>query len=66
VTTNPYLEGNFAPIDHETTAFDLPVTGTLLMEAQLARHDPDKLARCIWERVASDFRLPQILKRRVL
>lgn len=44
----------------------VPVTGALLMEAQLARHDPDKLARCIWERVASDFRLPQILKRRVL
>ena len=29
MSTNPYLEGNFAPIDHETTAFDLPVTGTL-------------------------------------
>ena len=26
---NPYLEGNYAPILEETTAFDLQVTGTL-------------------------------------
>ena len=28
VTTNPYLEGNFAPVLEEVTAVDLPVTGT--------------------------------------
>ncbi len=27
VTTNPYLEGNFAPVLEEVTATDLPVTG---------------------------------------
>lgn len=27
--TNPYLEGNFAPVTEEVTAFDLEVTGTL-------------------------------------
>ena len=27
--TNPYLEGNFAPVNEEVTAYDLPVTGTL-------------------------------------
>lgn len=26
---NPYLEGNFAPVEVETTAFDLPVTGDI-------------------------------------
>lgn len=26
-TANPYLEGNFAPVAEEVTAFDLPVTG---------------------------------------
>jgi carotenoid cleavage dioxygenase-like enzyme len=31
---NPYLEGNFAPVEDETTAFDLPVTGEI--PAQLA------------------------------
>ena len=29
---NPYLEGNYAPIAQETTAFDLQVTGTLPKE----------------------------------
>ncbi|WP_068053444.1 carotenoid oxygenase family protein [Nocardia xishanensis] len=28
-TTNPYLNGNFAPVAAETTAFDLPVTGRI-------------------------------------
>ncbi len=27
--TNPYLEGNFAPVSEEVTAFDLPVTGSV-------------------------------------
>ena len=30
--TNPYLAGNFGPVDVETTAVDLPVTGTLPSE----------------------------------
>ena len=29
VATNPYLEGNFAPVLQETTAIDLPVVGRL-------------------------------------
>ena len=29
---NPFLSGNLAPVDTETTAFDLPVTGTLPAE----------------------------------
>ncbi|HEX5616295.1 MAG TPA: carotenoid oxygenase family protein [Acidimicrobiia bacterium] len=32
VTENPYLAGNFAPVDDEVTAFDLPVTGELPRE----------------------------------
>ncbi len=30
--TNPYLRGNFAPVEVETTAFDLPVKGKLPQE----------------------------------
>lgn len=41
-----------------------PITGSLLAEAQLARHDPDKLARCILEKIADDILLPTILRRR--
>ena len=29
MTANPYLEGNFAPVDDELTSFDLPVEGEL-------------------------------------
>ena len=29
---NPFLSGNLAPVDTETTAFDLPITGTLPAE----------------------------------
>jgi carotenoid cleavage dioxygenase-like enzyme len=29
---NPYLEGNFGPVDEELTAFDLPVTGEIPAE----------------------------------
>jgi carotenoid cleavage dioxygenase-like enzyme len=32
VTTNPYLEGNFAPVLSEVTATDLPVTGSVPAE----------------------------------
>jgi carotenoid cleavage dioxygenase len=32
VTTNPFLSGNFAPVEGETTAFDLPVTGSIPRE----------------------------------
>lgn len=30
--TNPYLEGNYAPVEAETTSFDLPTTGTIPRE----------------------------------
>ena len=29
VAANPYLEGNFAPVQQEVTATELPVTGEL-------------------------------------
>jgi len=32
MSTNPYLEGNFAPVEDELTAFDLKVTGELPKE----------------------------------
>jgi len=41
----------------------MPVTGSLLAPTHLARHDPDKLARCILERVAEDIRWPEVLQR---
>jgi len=31
-SSNPFLSGNLAPVDVETTAFDLKVTGTLPKE----------------------------------
>ena len=44
--TNPYLAGNFAPIDHETTAVDLPVAGTLpeALDGRLLRIGPNPVA----------------------
>lgn len=41
--TNPYLTGNFAPVGHETTAFDLPVTGTIpeALDGRLVRIGPN-------------------------
>jgi carotenoid cleavage dioxygenase len=40
---NPYLEGNFAPVEVETTAFDLPVTGAVPreLEGRLLRIGPN-------------------------
>jgi len=32
IDTNPYLEGNYAPVTEEVTAFDLPVIGELPVE----------------------------------
>lgn len=32
--TNPFLQGNFAPVHEEVTAFDLPVTGHIPAELQ--------------------------------
>ena len=42
-TTNPYLSGNFAPVQEETTAFDLPVSGELppALEGLLLRDGPN-------------------------
>ncbi len=41
--TNPYLEGNFAPVTEEITAFDLEVTGALPPElnGRLLRNGPN-------------------------
>ena len=43
---NPYLAGNFAPVDVETTAVDLPVTGTLPAElhGRYLRNGPNPVA----------------------
>jgi carotenoid cleavage oxygenase len=42
---NPYLEGNFAPVEVETTAFDLPVFGHIpeMLEGRLVRIGPNPL-----------------------
>ncbi len=43
---NPYLEGNFAPVEDELTAFDLPVTGEIPAElsGRLLRIGPNPVA----------------------
>ena len=41
----------------------IPVTGSLLADNALARHNPDKLASCILEKVAEDVRWSEILRR---
>lgn len=42
---NPYLDGNYAPIQNEITAFDLPVTGELPVElcGRYLRAGPDPI-----------------------
>jgi carotenoid cleavage dioxygenase len=42
---NPYLQGNFAPVESETTAFDLPVVGHVPeeLEGRLLRIGPNPL-----------------------
>jgi carotenoid cleavage oxygenase len=42
---NPYLEGNFAPVEVEMTAFDLPVVGHIpqMLEGRLLRIGPNPL-----------------------
>lgn len=42
----------------------MPVTGSLLADTHLARHNPEILARCILERVSEDIRWPEVLQRR--
>jgi carotenoid cleavage dioxygenase len=46
MTENRYLSGNFAPVDEELTAFDLPVTGSIPreLEGRLLRIGPNPLA----------------------
>jgi carotenoid cleavage dioxygenase len=41
--SNPYLEGNFAPVGEEVTATDLPVTGTLPadLDGRFVRNGPN-------------------------
>ncbi len=43
VSTNPYLTGNMAPVEHEMTEFDLPVTGTIPadLEGRWLRNGPN-------------------------
>ena len=42
---NPFLEGAFAPVKEETTAFDLPVTGRLPagLTGRYLRNGPNQL-----------------------
>ena len=42
----------------------MPVTGHLLADLHLARHDPEKLARCILETVARATNWPGVLAKR--
>lgn len=44
-TTNPYLEGNYGPVQEEVTAVDLPVTGTIPAEldGRLLRNGPNPM-----------------------
>jgi carotenoid cleavage dioxygenase len=44
-TENPYLTGNFGPVSVETTALDLPVTGTLPthLDGRYLRNGPNPL-----------------------
>ncbi|MHB9133548.1 MAG: gluconeogenesis factor YvcK family protein [Armatimonadota bacterium] len=42
----------------------IPVTSELLAHIHLARHDPERLARCVLEQVAADTNWPNILNRR--
>jgi carotenoid cleavage dioxygenase len=46
MSANPYLEGNFAPVEEELTAFDLPVTGSIPqeLEGRLLRIGPNPVA----------------------
>jgi carotenoid cleavage oxygenase len=46
-TTNPYLEGNFAPVRAELTALDLPVTGMIPAEldGRLLRNGPNPVGQ---------------------
>ena len=46
MTENLYLSGNFAPVEGELTAFDLPVTGALPreLEGRLLRIGPNPIA----------------------
>jgi len=46
MTTNMYLEGNYAPVTEEVTAFDLPVIGELPTEltGRYLRNGPNPLA----------------------
>lgn len=46
VTENPYLAGNFGPVSVETTAVDLPVTGTIPghLDGRYLRNGPNPVA----------------------
>jgi carotenoid cleavage dioxygenase-like enzyme len=45
VPGNPFLEGNFSPVEVEMTAFDLPVVGRIpeMLEGRLLRIGPNPL-----------------------
>lgn len=44
-STNPYLNGNFGPVAEETTAFDLPVVGSIPegLDGRFLRNGPNPL-----------------------
>lgn len=44
-STNPYLEGNYAPVHRETTAVDLEITGTVpgYLDGRYLRNGPNPL-----------------------
>ena len=46
VTTNPYLQGNFAPVLEEVTANDLPVTGQVPegLQGRYLRNGPNPVS----------------------
>jgi carotenoid cleavage dioxygenase len=45
MSKNPYLSGNFAPVEEELTAFDLDVTGEIPkeLEGRLLRIGPNPI-----------------------
>ncbi len=60
MTTNMYLEGNYAPVTEEITSFDLPVIGELPTEfnGRYLRNGPNPIS------VADPVEPPLVRRRR--
>jgi carotenoid cleavage dioxygenase-like enzyme len=58
---NRFLEGSFAPVTEEITAFDLPVTGRLPAElsGRYLRNGPNPLGRDDPTTVSNSRRVPE-------